>query len=359
LTEPAQNESSSIAVPNLNGVALETWQSADANTDKASITATDEDGIRETSIDESVVVEALAEGPSDSDQQMAWVENGKPAGSKAKQRDGKKDQLRTDRGHFQCDNQAWELKFALLKQFHQDNKHCIVPRNHPEIGDWASRQRRMYKLKQMSLERKKRLDELGFSWNRDSERWDEHFLELLEYKRAHGNCLVPRRFQSNLLLARWVEAQRNYYNNDRKKISQERIERLNNVGFAWSDNKKTEWDVRFQELVQYKEEHGDTLVPQRNDKTGALGNWVVAQRYHYKRKNKRLTQERIDKLNLIGFVWDASNRNCCAPGFKRKAKASGATFVSVMAINTHEWQITDHILTRVLFASTAKVSQNG
>lgn len=304
-----------------------------AAVEQPSFGSAEEEETRDATI-ESVVTAVLSKEEPALDQLASVAGTGKLAPTaKFVKRGEKRDQLRTEKGHFQCDDQTWENKFALLQQFRHDNRHCIVPRNHPEIGDWASRQRRMYKLKQIAPERKHRLDELGFSWDRDSERWDEHFLELLEFKQVRGHCLVPRRYRENMKLARWVEAQRNYYNNDRSKISQERIERLNNAGFAWSDNNKTDWDVRFHELVQYKDKHGDTLVPQRDDKIGALGNWVVAQRYHYKKRNKRLTEDRIAKLNSIGFVWDASNRNCCAAGFKRKAKDDGACSVSLLEVD--------------------------
>ncbi|KAL7460012.1 hypothetical protein ACHAXS_000481, partial [Conticribra weissflogii] len=44
----------------------------------------------------------------------------------------------------------------------------------------------------------------------------------------------------------------------------------------------TMWRIRYDELVQYKEEFGDCLVPQRYERNPELGTWVRTQRRHYK-----------------------------------------------------------------------------
>ena len=70
-----------------------------------------------------------------------------------------------------------------------------------------------------------------------------------------------------------------------------------------------QWQRRLKELKAYKKQHGDCLVPQNYKHKEKLGNWVSTQRYEYKkwlnREYSRLTQERIDQLNEIDFVWDA------------------------------------------------------
>ena len=58
------------------------------------------------------------------------------------------------------------------------------------------------------------------------------------------------------------------------------------------------WETRFDELVQYKAKHGDCDVP---TKQGKLGTWVGTQRGAY--RDDTLAQDRIDRLNSIGFKW--------------------------------------------------------
>ena len=60
---------------------------------------------------------------------------------------------------------------------------------------------------------------------------------------------------------------------------------------------------------QYKKEMGDTVVPQNS---GRLGQWVHAQRVHYKKfkrgEKSQMNAERALKLSEIGFVFDAGDR---------------------------------------------------
>lgn len=69
------------------------------------------------------------------------------------------------------------------------------------------------------------------------------------------------------------------------------------------------WVDRVHELVEYREHHGNTMVPKRYQENPALGNWVNKQRVLYRKycANETpcsLTKEKIDILNQIGFVWD-------------------------------------------------------
>ena len=77
----------------------------------------------------------------------------------------------------------------------------------------------------------------------------------------------------------------------------------------------TLWDTRRKELATYKQVNGHTNVPQRCTSNKPLGNWVKAQRQHYKLffregKNSQMTTERIESLNELDFEWSS-----------RKAKA--------------------------------------
>jgi len=71
------------------------------------------------------------------------------------------------------------------------------------------------------------------------------------------------------------------------------------------------WEGRVRQLVEYREEHGHTLVPRRYPENPALGNWVNKQRQLYRKYLAKetpcsLTPERIELLNSLGFCWDAS-----------------------------------------------------
>ncbi|EJK70142.1 hypothetical protein THAOC_08524, partial [Thalassiosira oceanica] len=138
---------------------------------------------------------------------------------------------------------------------------------------------------------------VGHRRNKCDEQWDARFKELLDYRSEHhGDCDVPFRHGK---LGRWVGNQRQAY--VANSLAQDRIDRLNKIGFNWRLKQASltvPWGTRFDELVQYKETNGDCNVPQSQ---GQLGIWVNTQREVYK-KNK-LSPDRVDRLNSIGFRW--------------------------------------------------------
>jgi hypothetical protein len=60
------------------------------------------------------------------------------------------------------------------------------------------------------------------------------------------------------------------------------------------------FENRYRELLEFKEIHGHTRVPRRH---GKLGDWVSKLR----QRKDRLDEQRLDRLNEIGFCWDASD----------------------------------------------------
>ena len=89
-------------------------------------------------------------------------------------------------------------------------------------------------------------------------------------------------------------------------MTEERVEKLESVGFQWSLLKDL-WNERFEELKEYKAEHGHCNVPYRNESNKALGIWVYRQRHQYKKmlegSHSHMTRERMTMLENIGFEW--------------------------------------------------------
>jgi hypothetical protein len=103
-------------------------------------------------------------------------------------------------------------------------------------------------------------------------------------------------------LGRWVSRQRE----EKKKflLTEEREETLNSIGFVWNRavDKADRWDVRFRQLLEYKQASGDCNISIRGSQNAKLGRWVSKQR-HLK-KITQLSDKREAKLNSIGFVWN-------------------------------------------------------
>jgi hypothetical protein len=75
------------------------------------------------------------------------------------------------------------------------------------------------------------------------------------------------------------------------------------------DYQEEKWDAQFNELLAFKAQHGHCRVPQNYESNPALSHWVKRQRYQYKCKREGkvsgISESRIQKLEQIGFVWDA------------------------------------------------------
>ena len=128
--------------------------------------------------------------------------------------------------------ERWEHAFAALSKFRAREGHCCPPRHHMEggfkLGQWVSIQR--YWKDFVPVERKRRLDAIGFVWDCRDQLWEQNFAALLKFKRREGHCCVPTYYRKgNLKLGWWVATQRR----NRKEMSPERRARLNMLGFVW------------------------------------------------------------------------------------------------------------------------------
>jgi Helicase associated domain len=127
----------------------------------------------------------------------------------------------------------WEKGFVALRKFRAREGHCCPSRNHVEgkynLGSWVSTQR--YRKDLLPLNRKRRLDAIGFVWSWRDHLWEENFAALLKFKRREGHCCVPVfHSEGKYKLGWWTSTQRR----NRKKMSAERRARLNKLGFVWN-----------------------------------------------------------------------------------------------------------------------------
>jgi hypothetical protein len=140
--------------------------------------------------------------------------------------------------------------------------------------------------------------------------WEDFYSRLVKFKEWHGHVLVPKKYESDPKLAAWVESQRALWNRDQnpvkeknqnppattwttdpaasttaqppatavsstvKRLSLERKQKLDDLGFVWSLRSKRiedHWDEMFKQLAEYKTQHGDCLVPSRYEANLKLG----------------------------------------------------------------------------------------
>jgi hypothetical protein len=149
--------------------------------------------------------------------------------------------------------------------------------------------------------------------------WEERFEELKAYKDVHGTCSVPTMSQTNPSLGYWVHDQRKQYRLykngiNTSSINQDRIQKLESIGFEWkkqSHTAATSWSQRYNQLIEYKSKYNHTNVPIRWKENRGLGQWVSTQRQEYLHylmgKKSNMNTSRIERLESIGFVWQLRN----------------------------------------------------
>jgi hypothetical protein len=216
-----------------------------------------------------------------------------------------------------------DMLFELLR-FRLSKGHMRVPPTHGNLGVWVYRLRVQHQALQrdparrdvadLTPDRIDVLNSLDFCWDlhkfEAEKNWNDRYNDLVRWKEAHGHCNVP---QSDPNLGKWVKMQRDYYNNtaagkkQRKgSLTQDKIDKLEAIGFEWRLLKMVGWDKRFEELCEWKSIHGHCNVPTQT--TGSLGRWVSKQRIQmtYRRNGEysQLSDDRIDKLDSVGFVWN-------------------------------------------------------
>ena len=172
-----------------------------------------------------------------------------------------------------------------------------MPQKHPGgLGSWVARQRCDGKKGSQGCdtEQAQKLDELGFRWGLArilSDRWEARFQQLKEFKKEHGHCDVPKKHPGGL--GSWAALQRCEARSQHRDAEQ--AQKLEELGFQWS--KQYPWEARFEQLKEFKEEHGHCNVPQRQP--GGLGFWVKYQRSRQGSRSRNVSQtQKLDELGL-------------------------------------------------------------
>jgi hypothetical protein len=124
--------------------------------------------------------------------------------------------------------------------------------------------------------------------------------ELAAFKKRHGHCRVPVASKDCSSLARWVVAQR--YARRKGKLSAERVQRLDKLGFSWDVMKQERWETKYKALAAYRRAYGHCRVPVADRDCPSLAHWVSMQRHA--RRAGTLSAERVRKLDKLDFVWD-------------------------------------------------------
>eukprot|EP00563_Minutocellus_polymorphus_P020560 CAMPEP_0197720220 /NCGR_PEP_ID=MMETSP1434-20131217/3651_1 /TAXON_ID=265543 /ORGANISM="Minutocellus polymorphus, Strain CCMP3303" /LENGTH=381 /DNA_ID=CAMNT_0043305049 /DNA_START=45 /DNA_END=1190 /DNA_ORIENTATION=- len=269
-------------------------------------------------------------------------------------------------------NETWEERYADLVKFKTTFGHCdVLVSEESGLGNWVRSQRAAYrdmevgKSTRLAPERERKLTDIGFRWRlrrrpAKTVPWQEQFDALVTFKSkfGHFNVYLSKEGEHRDL-KKWIFLQRSHYRRKKKgekhSLPDEFEEKLRGIGFDFNDDSgargnRLTWSERYAELLDYKEKNGncDIASSGTNNEHHALHVWVLAQRFHWRRKQRgesnSLSDEKEEKLRGIGFDFGTLEGGrkrrkvvAASAGAKKGPASSAATKVqSALPVDLHD-----------------------
>ena len=247
--------------------------------------------------------------------------------------------------------EQFEKGIAELEQFMTENGHGDAGLQYETadgfpLGKWLSAMRSKYKRGKLDEEAVKKLEKAGMVWDVGQYRWEIYYRAAEEYKDRFGDLEIPCSYvaEDGKKLGVWLNNQKSSYwkrygkaldsgregkygqdrqtgeikdgfaegkrhlEEKRKGITAEQVQKLEALGICWEGKSESSFGRKYQVAVEYYKEHGNLDVPSTFVYQGEnLGKWLNELRLARKNaglKNQKLTEEKVQKLNQIGMVWE-------------------------------------------------------
>lgn len=137
--------------------------------------------------------------------------------------------------------------------------------------------------------------------NRNEKLFQQRLLELRAFYTQHGHGSIPNPYKDNPSLGIWAANLRRQYTLSKQctelgrpyigYLTLERYQLLLNEGFDFTSLTERQFQLRIEELQQFKDTYGHCCVPERWDENVALGAWISNIRSLYKRKQLLLEKK--------------------------------------------------------------------
>ena len=167
----------------------------------------------------------------------------------------------------------------------------------------------MKEQEEQARQRKEEQEEQAPKARGKNKTFDERIEDMKRYKETHGHVNVL--FSVDKSLAQFCSQARHTRTNPGKskgkQLTIEHIARLDALGFNWTTHEYVtrSFDERIEDLEEYKQTHGHVNVKAHED--NSLGQFCANVRYARKKVVKdgtrKLTEERIARLDALGFEW--------------------------------------------------------
>ena len=214
----------------------------------------------------------------------------------------------------------WERNFNAAKQYYDEHgvlnpDTSFVTAEGIHLGSWLSNLRSWKRAgahsNYLNQERIAQLESIGMIWDVLDYYWERNYLAACDYYKEHRNLRVPSSYTSadGIRLGSWISRLRALRRGERKGTppTPEQIARLDAIGMIWETGASAKWDAMYQDVRLFYQAHGNLSVPgeYRASNGSSLNAWIARQRSSYAKG--KLPQDKVDRLNAIGMVWDCGD----------------------------------------------------
>ena len=226
---------------------------------------------------------------------------------------------------------TWNKMYELAKKYYEHYGNLKIPRFFKTIngyetdekgcnlGLWITTQKTNYNKSILSEDRIEKLEEIGMIFEKVNDNtWNMMYELAKKYYEHYGNLKVPQKFKTKngyevdekgYNLGAWISTQRTSYN--KSTLSEDKIKKLEEIGMIFENAYEDAWNKMYELAKKYYEHYGDLKIPNRfktvngyetNGNGYNLGGWISWQRVKY--KTGTLSEDRIEKLEEIGMMWN-------------------------------------------------------
>ncbi len=228
----------------------------------------------------------------------------------------------------------WDKNFKLAKAYLDHHGDLNISQNFCtkdgytydadgfHLGQWLNNQKHHYRQQKLTLERQKKLEEIGVRLKPIclDALWDQKCTLLKVYHQHYKDFKIPKSFRTTngyeqddkgIPLGQWLNAQYQQY--AKGYLSEDRKKKLEELGLKMDTKRpETHWDEKYELAKIYYQHHGNLAIPARfrtqngyeSDPSGVLlGKWFHHQLEGYKKGI--LSKEHQEKLEAIGAIFTA------------------------------------------------------
>ena len=243
--------------------------------------------------------------------------------------------------------EQFERGLTELKKFAEENGHGDVKLQYETadgfpLGKWLGSMRSKYKKGNLEEEAIQKLEKTGVVWDVRECRWEMYYKAAEEYKDRFGDLEIPCNYVTGdgKKLGVWLNNQKSSYRKKYAKIpgedreekimaakrdglakgcglAEEQVKKLESLGICWEGKSESSFERKYQIAAAYYREYGNLEMPSTFVYKGeSLGKWLNELRCARKNEgqnSQKLTEEKVQKLNRIGMVWErkGSWEYCC------------------------------------------------